>query len=226
MSRALAYLIAALLLIAGCASEAPIAVLARSSRFDQAIELPAPDRYGSVTFEQTLQLRRSQRDFETGDLTPAELGQLFWAAQGVTDSAGHRTAPSAGALYPLEVYAVTTTTLTHYLPHRHRAEARSDETTHESLDEAAFGQDFVELAPTVLVITGTQARSESKYGALASDLVNREAGHAAQNVLLQATALGFDAVPVGGFDPTEVARLLALPPGEQVLYLIPVGRPA
>ena len=80
-------------------------------------------------------------------------------------------------------------------------------------------------APLVIVVAADPARTEQEYGAVADDLVNREAGHAAQNILLQATALGLAAVPVGGFDPTAVARLLALPPGQTVLYLLPIGEP-
>jgi SagB-type dehydrogenase family enzyme len=113
----------------------------------------------------------------------------------------------------------------HYIPAGHRVEQRADTTTLAALPDTAFGQDFVGSAPLVVVIAADPARTEQEYGAMAGDLVNLEAGHAAQNVLLQATALGLAAVPVGGFDPAAVARLLALPPGEEVRYLIPVGRP-
>lgn len=208
-----------------CAAAAPDSVLARSSRFDAATALPAPEDNGTISLEQALASRRSQRTF--GDqISEAELGQLFWAAQGETDAAGHRTSPSAGALYPLEFYALSATTFDHYLPAGHRIERRPDTSTKDSLAEDAFGQDFVAEAPTVIVVSGVVARTEAKYGAVAHDLMNREAGHAVQNLLLQATALDLVAVPVGGFEPAEIARSLALPPGEEVLYLIPVARPA
>jgi SagB-type dehydrogenase family enzyme len=111
----------------------------------------------------------------------------------------------------------------HYLPEGHRVEQRPDGTTLASLGDTAFGQDFVGSAPAVLVVAGVDARTEAEYGALGPDFVEREAGHATQNMLLQATALGLAATPVGGFDPAAVAELLALPPGEQVRYLVPVG---
>ena len=170
--------------------------------------------------------RRSAREFSAAELDESTIGQLLWAGQGITDDAGHRTAPSAGATYPIELYALTETTFVHYLPAGHQVEQRPDTRSLDLLADAAFEQDFVNDAPVVLVITGIRSRTEAEYGAVGNDLMNREAGHVAQNILLQATALGLAAVPVGGFDPAEVARLLALQPGEEVLYLLPVGHPA
>jgi SagB-type dehydrogenase family enzyme len=212
-------------LLIGCAAEAPESVTDRMQRFDDVTDLPAPDLTGEMSLEQALLERRSVREFGPTELTSATIGQLFWAGQGITDGRGYRTAPSAGGLFPLELYAITATSIFHYLPDGHRVEHRSDTTTLAALTDAAFGQGHVGAAPVVFVVTGVDARTEAKYGALAADFVEREAGHAAQNMLLQATALGLAAVPVGGFDPAEVARLLALPPGHEVLYLIPVGEP-
>jgi SagB-type dehydrogenase family enzyme len=165
------------------------------------------------------------REYATTPLTLDEIGQLLWAGQGITDDDGRRTAPSAGARYPLELYAITAAELMHYLPAGHRVEQRADTTILGALPDAAFDQEFVGDAPLVVVIAADPSRTEQEYGAMADDLVNREAGHAAQNILLQATALGLAAVPVGGFDPAAVAGLLALPPGQAVQYLIPIGRP-
>jgi SagB-type dehydrogenase family enzyme len=212
-------------LAAGCASEAPNEILQNTARYESVVELPAPDVNGPVSLEQALGERRSAREFSDQELSLETIGQLLWAGQGVTDDEGRRTAPSAGGTYPLELYAVTGSDLMHYLPVGHRLEQRADATTVRSLADAAFGQGFVGQAPVVLVIAGEPSRTEQKYGAVAGDLMNREAGHAAQNILLQATTLGLAAVPVGGFDPEMVERLLALPPGQSVLYLIPVGEP-
>jgi len=211
--------------MAGCASEAPSEILRDTARYQSVVELPAPDVTGPISLEQALRERRSAREFSGREPTLETIGQLFWAGQGITDDDGRRTAPSAGGTYPLDLYAVTASDLMHYLPVGHRAEQRADATTLSSLGDAAFGQEFVGEAPLVLVITGDPSRTEQKYGAVARDLMNREAGHAAQNVLLQATTLGLAAVPVGGFDPEAVERLLALPPGQAALYLIPVGTP-
>jgi SagB-type dehydrogenase family enzyme len=212
--------------VLGCVAEAPDSITAETQRFDEITDLPAPDITGEMSLEQALVERRSGREFAPAELTPDIIGQLFWAGQGVTDERGYRTAPSAGALYPLELYAVTSRSVLHYVPEGHRVESRSDTTSLARLGDLAFGQDSPSSAPAVLVVVGVEARTAAEYGDLATGFVEREAGHATQNILLQATALDLAAVPVGGFDPAGVARLLALPPGHDVLYLVPVGEPA
>lgn len=208
---------------AGCVAEAPVALL--DSRVEEIIELPPPDLDGDVPLEEALAERRSQRDYAPDALPLETIGQLLWAAQGVTNDAGYRTAPSAGARYPLELYVVTATDVFHYLPDGHRVERRPDTTTLGRLGDAAFDQQFVASAPVVIVVAGVQMRTEAEYGDLAAGFVEREVGHATQNLLLQATALDLAAVPVGGVDPGRVARLIAVPPGHEVYYLVPVGRP-
>ncbi len=224
--RVLVVLATVAVLGAGCAAQAPPWVLEQTRRFETPIDLPAPDVVGSAPLESVLADRRSRRTFAAESIELDSIGQLFWAAQGITDAAGHRTAPSAGALYPLELYAITPTETIHYLPDGHRAERRDDPSALLDLAAAAFGQDWIGTAPLVLVVTGVTGRTEAKYGEAATAYVDREAGHAAQNLLLQATALGLEAVPVGGFEPTEVARILTLAPREEPRYLIPIGRPA
>jgi SagB-type dehydrogenase family enzyme len=226
MNSALSALVLVAVVTAGCVSSAPPEVMDETQRYSESFELAEPELSGSSSLEQTLEERRSTRDFTAEEVPLDTIGQLFWAGQGITDDVGHRTAPSAGARYPIELYAISASTFMHYLPEGHRVEQRTDTTTLSLLSAAAFQQGFVSDAPLVLVITAVPVRTEAEYGAVAHDLVNREAGHVAQNILLQATSLGLAAVPVGGFDPAEVARLLALAPGEDVLYLLPVGYPA
>jgi SagB-type dehydrogenase family enzyme len=211
------------IVVLGCVAEAPDSVTSQTRRFDRVVELPAPELDGAMTLEQALHERRSRREFAPAELPLATIGQLFWAGQGITDDRGYRTAPSAGARYPLELYAVTATEVLHYVPAGHRVERRSDTGTLTRLGDVAFGQDYLSTAPAVLIVAGVDGRTEVEYGALGSDFVEREAGHAAQNILLQATALELAALPIGGFDPAAVARLLALPPGYEVIYLLPVG---
>jgi SagB-type dehydrogenase family enzyme len=190
------------------------------------IQLPAPRTTGDLSLEEALALRRSVRAFTDKALTLEEVSQLLWAAQGVTASWGGRTAPSAGALYPLEVYAAIPDGLLHYLPDGHRAETVSTADLRVALSEAAGGQAAVADGAAVLVVTAVPARTEAKYGERAERYVQIEAGHVAQNVLLQAVALGLGGVPIGAFSDEEVAGVLALPPGEIPLYLIPLGHPA
>jgi SagB-type dehydrogenase family enzyme len=188
--------------------------------------LPAPRTSGPVSLEEALAERRSVRSFADAPLTDAEVGQLLWAAQGVTDESGLRTAPSAGARYPLETYAVTADGAWRYVPDRQALEPVLAGDVRPDLQRAALGQEAVGAAPLVVVISADIDRTASRYGAeRAPRYVHLEAGHAAQNVLLQAVALGLGSVPIGAFSDADVARVLRLPPDEIVLYLLPVGRP-
>lgn len=188
--------------------------------------LPAPVTNGTVSLEQALLRRRSIREYARDDLTAAEISQLLWAAQGITDRAGVRTAPLAGALYPLELYLATRAGLEHYEPGGHQLVRLSDDDPRAALARAAHGQAAVASAPAVVVITGVPARTAAKYGAeRAVRCVQLEAGHAAQNLLLEAVALGLGAVPVGAFDDAAVLRTLPPARGLVPLYLIPVGHP-
>ena len=213
-------------LAVGCAQSPPPAMLAAASQGLQTIVLPAPRENGDVSLEQAIADRRSNRDFRSDPLPLWILGQLLWVAEGVTGVQGQRAAPSAGALYPLEIYVVEQSRVLHYLPSGHRVESRSAIDLRAELVRDARGQTFVGEAPAVVVIGAVADRTRAKYGSIGGDFVNREAGHAAQNVLLEATALGLSAVPVGGIEPEAVARTLALPPDVEVLYLIPLGYPA
>jgi SagB-type dehydrogenase family enzyme len=226
MIRAAVFLVACLLL-ASCVASAPDELLDTTARFDTVIDLPEPDRAGTTTLETTLVGRRSRRLFTAEQLELETVGQLLWAGQGITDGLGHRTAPSAGARYPLELYVVTDSSVAHYLPSGHRLESRgSREDLRSDVADAAFAQDWIAAAPALIIVIGVDDRTEVEYGAVASSLVDSEAGHAAQNILLQAEALGLAATPVGGLDGNMVRTLLALPPGYDVRYIIPVGHPS
>lgn len=190
-----------------------------------ATPLPAPLTEGELSLEQTLRQRRSVRAFHEEPLSPLEIGQLLWAAQGITDPHGYRTAPSAGALYPLEVYVVSDNGVYHYLPAQHALATVVEGDRRAPLFEGAIHQDAVLEAPLTIVITADYRRTEQKYGRERSArYVHLEAGHAAQNVLLQAVSLGLAAVPVGAFRDGQVQSALGLPSDHQPLYLIPVGR--
>ncbi len=211
------------LLAAGCASEAPSWVRSSAARYGPPVALPAPSTGGGMPLDQAIAERRSTRSFGAGALPEAVIGQLLWAAQGVTSPDGRRAVPSAGGLYPLELYAVTPTTVMHYLPDGHRAEVRASPDLRPRLEAAAFDQAAVGAAPDLLVVAAVPDRTRRKYGARADTYVDLEAGHAAENILLEAVALGLAAVPIGGLDPGRAARALALPADQHVLYLIPVG---
>jgi SagB-type dehydrogenase family enzyme len=188
--------------------------------------LPRPERTGALSLEEALARRRSVREFGGRPLTDREISQLLWAAQGLTGPDGERTAPSAGALYPLEVFVATASGFFHYDLSRHGLRRRSGDDLRPGMAEAALSQDAVREAAAVFVIAARPARTAAKYGAArARRYVQLEAGHAAQNLLLEATALGLGAVPVGAFHDARLRQLLDLPPDSEVLYLIPTGAP-
>jgi SagB-type dehydrogenase family enzyme len=188
--------------------------------------LPPPETRGAVPLEEALARRRSVREFGRAALTPAQLGQLCWAAQGVTGRGGLRTAPSAGALYPLELYVVTADGVLHYHPASHQVSLHRPGDLRKALQAAALGQDAVGDAPAVFVLAAVYQRTAARYGeGRARRYAQLEAGHAAQNLLLQAVALGLGAVPVGAFDDGRVQHELGLPADQEPLYLVPTGGP-
>ncbi|MGB9875786.1 MAG: SagB/ThcOx family dehydrogenase [bacterium] len=187
------------------------------------IPLPPPVLKGEFTFEEILKARRSVRNFEEKDLSLSQVGQLLWAAQGITSPDGKRTAPSAGALYPLEVYYFFKEGWGHYNPEKHVLEILGKEDKRQDLARASFKQSWIAEAPGVFVIVGFVERTAKKYGERAERYVILEAGHACQNLLLQAVALGLGGTSVGAFSDEEIKKILgvdALP-----LYVVPVGYP-
>jgi SagB-type dehydrogenase family enzyme len=190
------------------------------------IQLPRPARSGVVSLEEALSQRRSTREFAPGPLSERQLSQLLWAAQGITGSEGYRTAPSAGALYPLEIYVVLPAGFYHYGPARHRLDRISADDLRLVLYHAALEQDAIREAEAVFVMTAVYERTAQKYGtARGPRYVHLEAGHAAQNLILEAIALGLGAVTMGAFHDAEVQKALALPRNHEPLYLIPAGKP-
>ncbi len=198
----------------------------------QSIKLPEPVLSSSVSLEETLAQRRSVRGFSDHPVTITEIGQLLWAAQGVTEPGrGLRTAPSAGATYPLEIIVIigraegVAPGAYRYAPGDHVLRPVLQEDQRQALTRAALNQSALLQAPVTFAVNAVHARTEARYARRATRYVDMEAGHAAQNLSLQAVALGLGSVVIGAFDDQDVAALLNLSPGEAPLYLIPVGRP-
>lgn len=177
-----------------------------------------------MSLEKTLQERRSVRSFTDEPLTMEEISQLLWAAQGITGEPGLRTAPSAGAKYPIELYVVTRKQLLHYVPEGHRVEVLRREDLMPAIGRAST-QDFVSTCPAMFVITAVHERVQAKYEDRFVRYVRLESGHVAQNIVLQATSLGLGAVTVGGFRDRVVTKALGLPEDHAPEYLIPIGHP-
>jgi len=189
------------------------------------LKLPDPDRKGKVPLETVLAKRRSVRRYAEGELTPAEISQLCWAGTGINRPPGRRrTSPSAGALYPLELYVVMPAGVYRYDVKNHLLNQHLAGDHRKALAAAALGQGCVKSAAACFVIVAEQRRSAVKYGKRAWRYCLLEAGHVGQNILLEATALSLGAVPVGAYDDDRVGKVLRLPDGHQAVYLIPVGR--
>lgn len=195
------------------------------------IFLPEPQFQGKISVEEALLKRRSVRSYKEEALNLKEVSQILWSAQGITDpSFGGRTAPSAGALYPLEIYLVVKNVkelplgVFKYKPENHSLIKIFEGEISRQLAKAALGQNFIAEAPAVLVISGVFERTTKKYGEKGIQYVFMEAGHAAQNIYLQAEGLNLGTVTVGAFVDEEVKKLLRMPEEENPLYIMPVGK--
>lgn len=201
-----------------------------ASRENRSVGLPAPRKEGPVSLEEAVQSRRSIREFSGEPLTLEEVGQLLWAAQGITSAQGARAAPSAGGTYPLELYlaagdiAGLEPGVYHYRPAGHGLVAVSAGDVRARLVEASLDQAWVGEAAADFIIAAVYERTKERYGERGVRYVHLEAGHAAQNLCLQATALGLGAVTVGAFTDEDVWAVLGMAEEETPLYVIPVGR--
>lgn len=194
------------------------------------IDLPEPRYDSEVSLEKTLLDRRSVREYSNEPLSLSEVSQLLWAAQGITDPEGYRTAPSAGALYPLELYVVAGNVnnlpegVYRYKPKDHKLEMVLAGNKRQGLYGVSLQQSAVKNAPVVIVFAADYDRTTVKYGERGIRYVHIEVGHAAENAFLQAVALNLSAVVIGAFYDEEVKEVLNMPEDEQPLLILPVGK--
>lgn len=196
------------------------------------MKLPEPKLNSTFSVEKAISQRRSVRSYADATLSLEEVSQLLWAAQGMTGAGGERSAPSAGATYPLRVY-IAAGHVTDLAAGIYKYDCQAHELTllfngdeRSHLADATRGQGWVSEAPASLIICSSAASTMQRYQEMGERYVYMEAGHAAQNVYLQATALGLGTVVVGAFDAPAIKRLLWLLPHEQPLYIMPLGQPA
>jgi SagB-type dehydrogenase family enzyme len=215
---------------------------ARQVTQGEILELPAPAHDSNFSLEQALSQRKSVREFKNEPLRLSDISQLLWAAQGMTGMDSHRTTPSAGALYPLEAYVVAGNVnglqpgVYKYLPGDHALLKTADGDRRADLSRAAAGQQSVKDGAIAIVISGVYERTTEKYKEPIRDertgsdylsgikYVHMEAGHASQNVYLQAASLRLGTVAIGALAEDEVRRILGMPGDERPLYIMPVGR--
>ena len=214
----------------------PLAALSQESRKDGAVlVLPKPAAQGGVSVEEAIASRRTRRSYSERPLPIENVSQLLWAAQGITGEDGVlRAAPSGGALYPLDVYVVVgkkavdglDAGVYRYLPGRHGLQRICEGDLRESMARAGLGQMWMAQAPVSFVVTAEYRRIEIKYGSRGRRYALIEAGHACQNISLQAEALGLASGIVGAFDDQRLAEVLHLPKDHEPLIVMPVGHPA
>ena len=200
--------------------------------------LPSPKTEGNVSVEEALANRRSHRRFQNRELSAEQLSQILWAAYGITEPipnrpslrGGLRTTPSAGALYPLEIYVAVGNVagieagVYKYFPQEHKIIRTIDKDIREELSAAALGQNTVRDAPVTLIYSAVFSRITDRYGERGRErYVFIELGHSAQNIYLQAETLRLGTCAVGAFTDGRVSELLQLPAEEEPLYLMPVG---
>lgn len=199
------------------------------------IYLPPPSQKGSVSLEEAITRRRSVRDFTPESISQSQLSQILWVAQGISDTRGeYRTVPSAGATYPLEIFAVCGRNgidgigagVYHYNIDSHSLTQHFKGDVRLELARAALDQEFVYEAPVDIVICAVYERTTGIYGSRGERYVHMEVGHAGQNIYLQATALGLATVAIGAFYDEQVREVLRLDEQYKPLYIMPVGRPA
>ncbi|NWF52940.1 MAG: SagB/ThcOx family dehydrogenase [Nitrospirae bacterium] len=197
---------------------------------EKPIKLPEPKYDSKISIEESILKRRSIRNYKDQPLTLAEVSQLLWAAQGITGPTGLRTAPSAGALYPLEIYIVAGDVqdledgIYKYIPQRHELICIGKGDRRSELSAAALRQPWVKNGSAVLVFSAVFERTTKKYGERGIRYVYIEAGSAVQNVYLQAVSLNLGAVAVGAFDDEEVKRILNMRTEEHPVCIMPVGK--
>ena len=196
------------------------------------MRLPQPSIKGQDSLEEVIRRRRTIRSFRSTSMTQEQLSQLFWAAQGITEERGYkRAAPSGGALYPIDVYAVVgaggvegvQSAIYHYGADDHSVSLVAEGDLRQPLAKASLGQMWMAKAPVSLVITAEYRRITSKYGERGVRYAMIEAGHVAQNIFLQAEALGMGAGIVGAFHDHEVIQVMKIPLSHEPLLIMPVG---
>ncbi len=202
----------------------------RGGKSMDTIKLPEPNYDSKTSVENALLERRSVRGYKKESLTLVEVSQLLWAAQGITNKRGFRTAPSAGALFPLEVYIVVGDVndlpegIYQYKPHKHELLKIADGDKRSELCTAALGQGCIKQCAAVIVFSAVYERTTKKYGERGIKYVHMEVGHAAQNVHLQVVSLNLGTVVVGAFHDNEVKRIMNMTDKEQPLCIMPIGR--
>lgn len=194
------------------------------------IFLPEPKQKGDISLEEAIAIRRSIRKFKDEPITHEKVSQILWAAQGITDTVNKfRAVPSAGALFPLEVYITARKVedlpsgIYKYEPNGHKLFLIKEGDVTAKLVREALWQDWIAKSSIVVIISAVFERTMAKYGKRGIQYVYLEAGHCAQNICLQAVALGLGTAPVGAFNDEGIQKIIGMQESEVPLYILPIG---
>ena len=191
------------------------------------IQLTKPLTKSAISLEEAFWKRHSVRAFTDKVPSWEQVGQLLWAAQGINrPESKQRTVPSAGATYPLELYVILPTGMYRYLPDEHAVVKTFSGDTKKLLREAGFGEKPFFASPCVFFFCARFERVSGKFGPEETPrYVYLEAGHAAQNLLLQLIPLEMVGVPIGAVVKPEAQKTLGIPPDQKTVYILAVGFP-
>ena len=197
----------------------------------EVVKLPPPAFKGAMSVEEALKARRTVREFAARGLDLKQVSQLLWGADGLSDPRGHRTAASAGATYPLEIYLVVgergvadlPAGVYRYLVKEHALEPGVKGDLRQAVARAALHQTWITHAPVMVVIAAEYGRCTARYGERGIMYTHMESGHVGTNVFLQAEALGLGAGIVGAFEDKGLGQTLQLPKDLVPLLVMPVG---
>jgi SagB-type dehydrogenase family enzyme len=183
------------------------------------VQLPNQLQEPNILFADVLKRRRSIRVFSTHSLSKVELAFLLWASTGIQrieHGYEFRTAPSAGALYPIETYIAANNVedvkegIYHYDIRNHRLEEVKVGSFGDALAHAALGQAMCADASVVFIWTAFFRRSKWKYGQRAYRYIYLDAGHIAQNLALAAASITCGSCQVGAFFDDEINLILGV----------------
>jgi SagB-type dehydrogenase family enzyme len=204
------------------------------------VKLPHPRTIGDQSLEEILLNRRSRRHYQTSSLSLTEISQILWAAYGLKEpessrkyaGKGDRTCPSAGAIFPLEIYLVAgnitgiPSGFYHFIPAEHALEQIHDQDLRKDIYHTAYPREMIRVAPACLIYAAIEGRVMERYGERGRQrYIPMDIGHSAQNVYLQAEALGLGTCAIGAFDDEGLIQVLVLPAEEIPLYMMPLGYP-
>ena len=203
------------------------------------IKLPTPSFMGNMSVEEAIYKRKTVRSFGKKPLTLSQVSQLLWVANGTipkdaVTGATSKVTPSAGGLYPLEVFLVVgkdgvkdvPAGVYQYIPRTNSMKLLVEGDKRNSVAKAALYQGFLALAPVNVIVGAVFGRTTYKYGGRGHQYVFMEAGSANQNVCLQAEALGLSVATVGAFEEKPLSKALKLPDSVRPIVIMGIGHKA